>query len=62
MRGRPVVCRVALAGGGTVRVRAIPVGPQKFFAFAPGRGRHAVGWKAYDAARHEVGSGRFSGL
>jgi len=52
---------ITLAGGGTIRVRAILVGEQKFFAFAQGRAQHAAGWITYDAARHEVGSGHFSG-
>jgi hypothetical protein len=53
---------IVLAGGGTIRVRAVLVGDQKFFAFAHGPGQHAVRWQAYDASRREVGSGRFSGL
>ncbi len=53
---------ITLAGGGTIRVRAILVGDQKFFAFAHGQGQHAVRWQAYDASRREVGSGRFTGL
>ncbi|MDX6334410.1 MAG: hypothetical protein QOG05_1750 [Streptosporangiaceae bacterium] len=53
---------ITLAGGGTIRVRAILVGDQKFFAFAHGQGQHSVRWQAYDASRREVGSGRFRGL
>ncbi len=49
---------ITLSGGGTIRVRAIAAGEQKFFAFALAPGQHAVRWRAYDAARHGVGSGR----
>ena len=49
---------ITLSGGGTIRVRAIAAGEQKFFAFALAPGQHAVRWLAYDAARHGVGSGR----
>ena len=52
---------ITLSGGGTIRVRAIAAGEQKFFAFALAPGQHAVRWLAYDAARHGVGSGRFHG-
>lgn len=48
---------IPLAGGGNIRVPAVRVGEQKFFVFALSRGQHAVRWLAYDAARHEVGSG-----
>jgi hypothetical protein len=53
---------VTLAGGGTIRLPAVPVGDEKFFAFAVDRGQHAVRWQAYDGARHEVASGRLTGL
>ena len=48
---------ITLAGGGNIRVPAVRVGELKFFVFALSRGQHAVRWLAYDAARHEVGSG-----
>lgn len=52
---------ITLSGGGTIRVRAIAAGEQKFFAFGVPQGQHAVRWLAYDAARRGVGSGRFHG-
>ncbi|HEY8043587.1 MAG TPA: hypothetical protein VIF35_04940 [Streptosporangiaceae bacterium] len=52
---------IILSGGGTIRVRAIAAGEQKFFAFSLAPGQHAVRWLAYDAARRGVGSGRFHG-
>ena len=52
---------ISLAGGGTIRVRAIAVGEQKFFGFALGRGQRASGWRAYDEARTEVASGSLAG-
>jgi len=48
---------VTLAGGGTIRVPAIRVGSQKFFAFALAPGQRAVRWHAYAAARQVVASG-----
>jgi hypothetical protein len=53
---------ITLAGGRTIRVPATRVGDQKFFAFAHGRGQHAVRWQAYDAGRHLTGSGPLKGL
>ena len=52
---------ITLRGGGTIRVRAIAAGEQKFFAFALAPGQHAARWLAYDAARHGTGSGRITG-
>jgi hypothetical protein len=52
---------ITLAGGGSIRVPAIQVGTQKFFAFAHGNGRHPVRWQSYNAARHETGSGHITG-
>ena len=52
---------ITLAGGQTLRVQAVRVGDQKFFAFALGGGQHSVRWQSYDAARHETGSGRITG-
>jgi hypothetical protein len=48
---------ITLKDGGTIRVRAIPVGDQKFFAFAPGHGQRTAHWQAYDAGGHETSSG-----
>lgn len=48
---------ITLAGGGNIRVPAVRVGEQTFFVFALSRGQRAVRWLAYDAARHQVGSG-----
>ena len=48
---------VALAHGGTIRVAAVRVGSQKFFAFALAPGQRAVSWHAYNAARQLVASG-----
>ena len=38
----------------------MPVGIQKFFAFALGPGVHAVRWLAYDGARQEIAWGRIA--
>jgi hypothetical protein len=48
---------VTLASGRTIRVPAVQVGSQKFFAFALAPGQHAVGWHTYNAARQPVASG-----
>jgi len=48
---------VTLAGGGTIRVPAVPVGGQKFFGFGLAAGQRATGWRAYDPARRLVASG-----
>jgi hypothetical protein len=48
---------ITLDGGQSMRIPAVLVGGQKLFAFALGRGQHAVRWRAYDAARHETSSG-----
>jgi hypothetical protein len=52
---------ITLAGGGNIRVPAIQVGTQKFFAFAHASGQHPVRWQSYNAARHETGSGHITG-
>lgn len=52
---------ITLAGGGSIRVPAIQVGTQKFFAFAHGNGQHPIRWQSYNAIRHETGSGHISG-
>ena len=52
---------ITLAGGGNIRVPAIQVGTQKFFAFAHGNGQHPVRWQSYNAARHQTGSGHIPG-
>jgi hypothetical protein len=52
---------ITLASGQTLRVQAIRVGDQKFFAYALPRGQHSVRWQSYDADRHGTGSGRITG-
>ena len=52
---------ITLAGGGTIRVPAILVGTQKFFAFAHGNGQHPIRWQSYNAGRHQTGSGHITG-
>jgi len=59
MHGRwPAMVRLAYASGGApVQVRAVTVGPQKFFSFALPDGSKAVRWKAYDSSGNVVASG-----
>jgi hypothetical protein len=52
---------ITLASGRTLRVPAVPVGDQKFFAYALPRGQYAVRWQSYDAVRHVTGSGHITG-
>jgi hypothetical protein len=52
---------ITLASGQTLRVRAVRVGNQKFFAYAVPRGRHAVRSRSYNTVRHETGSDRITG-
>jgi hypothetical protein len=52
---------ITLAGGGSIRVPAIQVGTQKFFAFAHGHGQHPIRWQSFNAIRHETGSGLVTG-
>jgi hypothetical protein len=52
---------ITLAGGGSIRVPAILVGTQKFFAFAHGNGQHPIRWQSYNAGRHQTGSGPITG-
>ena len=50
---------IVMSDGTRVRVRAVPVWNQRYFAFAvPGSRQQAVRWMAYDSARHPVGAGR----
>ena len=53
---------ITLAHGGVIRAPAVRAGSQKFFAFALGRGQHAVSWQAYDAAGLQTGSATIRGL
>lgn len=50
---------VTLADGSTLRVVAVRIGDQKFFAFALGAGQTARHWTARDAAGRPVASGGF---
>lgn len=52
---------ITLASGQTLRVQAIRVGEQKFFAYALLRGQHSVRWQSYNALRHKPGSGHITG-
>jgi hypothetical protein len=52
---------ITLAGGRSIRVPAIQVGTQKFFAFAHGNGQHPVRWQSYNTGRHQTGSGHIPG-
>lgn len=52
---------ITLASGQTLRVQAIRVGEQKFFAYVLLRGQHSVRWRSYNAVRHETGSGHVTG-
>jgi hypothetical protein len=48
---------VRLAGGGSFRVGVVPVGGEKLFAFALGKGQTLGRWTAYDATGNQVSSG-----
>ena len=52
---------ITLASGQTLRVQAIRVGDQKFFAYTLLRGQRSVRWQSFNAARHGTGSGRITG-
>ena len=52
---------ITLASGQTLRVQAIRVGDQKFFAYALPRGQHPVRWQSYNTDRHRTGTGRITG-
>jgi len=49
--------RLALTNGGSLRVNAVAVGGQKYFAFVLGNGQHVRRWTAYDAAGRQVATG-----
>jgi hypothetical protein len=49
---------ITLSDGSQTRVAAVAAGTRKYFAFAAGKGVHAVRWTAYDSNRHQIASER----
>lgn len=49
---------ITLSDHTQIRVPAVTVGTHKFFAFAVGKGRHAVRWTTYDSDRREIATDR----
>jgi hypothetical protein len=49
---------ITFSDGTQTRVAAVGVGARKYFAFAVGKGLHAVRWTTYDSNRQQIASGR----